>query len=57
MLYLSEHFWTVEMQRMESEVAVAELAAVLVELGFDVEPSTGLDAADLVLPGRILVDV
>lgn len=39
------------------EVAVAELAAVLAELGLEVEASAGSDGADLMLPGPVMLDV
>jgi hypothetical protein len=39
------------------EVATAELAAVLTELGFDVETSAGPRDLDLVLAGQVLIDV
>lgn len=40
------------------EAAIAELAAVLTELGFSAKSSTGPDRrADLVLPGPILIEV
>jgi hypothetical protein len=39
------------------EVAVAELAAVLAELGLEAETSAGPDGADLVLPGPLMLQV
>ena len=43
--------------RESGEVAVAELAAVLAELGFDVEAASDSERADLVLPGPVMLDV
>jgi hypothetical protein len=43
--------------RESEEVAVAELAAVLVELGLEVETAAGSDGADLILPGPVMLDV
>jgi hypothetical protein len=39
------------------EVAVAELAAVLAELGLEADTSAGPDGADLVLPGPLMLEV